>query len=103
MMHCHGEELPPRTHGLLCNFKPSLVLQGDVANSDWLPEHRAFDKVAYDVRSGDVNLLDQRRFFRRRKQTDVTKISHQAAFGSGKSHRRNAESACSAQRGEDVG
>jgi hypothetical protein len=97
MMRCHGEKRGAS------NSEAIRSPPGDVANSDWPPEHRAFYKVAYDVGGGNVDLLDQRRFFRRSKKTDVTKIAHQVALGSGKSHRRNAEFACSAQRGEDVG
>ena len=35
-----------------------LLPRGHVVNSDWPSKHRAFYKVAYDVRSSDVDLLD---------------------------------------------
>ena len=58
MMRCHGEKLGRLELRGIMYFEPFLVPPGDVANSDWPPEHRAFYKVAYDVRSGNVDLLD---------------------------------------------
>lgn len=52
MMRCHAET------GRLELGGYSILPPGDVANSDWPPEHRAFYKVAYDVRGGNVDLLD---------------------------------------------
>ena len=57
MMRCHGDKRR-RELSDYYEFLAILLPPGDVANSDWPPEHRAFDKVAYDVRSGNVDLLD---------------------------------------------
>jgi len=67
MMRCHGEKpgrLELRDYSiatkrrLYCHQATSLLPPGDVANSGRPSEHRAFYKVAYDVRSGNVDLLD---------------------------------------------
>jgi hypothetical protein len=52
MMRCHGDKRGAS------DSEAILLPPGDVANSDWPPEHRAFYKVAYDVRGGNVDLLD---------------------------------------------
>ena len=50
--------LATATNGAPPNSEAILLPPGDVENSDWPREHRAFYKVAYDVRGGNVDLLD---------------------------------------------
>jgi hypothetical protein len=52
MMSCRGDKRGAS------NSEAILLPPGEVANSDWPPEHRALYKVAYDVRGGNVDLLD---------------------------------------------